>query len=131
MLDRQATGIDPAGARVGISTNTDVVILLEKLLSNQYVFFEEVSKEWNKAWGSLPKITKAITADISVSQLQWSFDGGLKETPEICVFFAEHCSLEVLQCAHANGFALNAGACSKAVARMHGPVGNQPGSGLA
>ena len=65
--------------------------VLAELLSNRYAFFGEVSKDWRSAWGELPKITQAITADTSISQLRWSFDGGLIKSPIICELIAEKC----------------------------------------
>ena len=91
--------------------------LLARLLSNQHVFFAGVSKVWRSAWGDLPKTTQAITAETSVSQLLWSFDGGLEKNPTVCEHIAEHCGLDVLQCAYSNGCALPEIACFKAAAR--------------
>ncbi|CAM9706437.1 unnamed protein product, partial [Laminaria digitata] len=98
--------------------NGDIMALLAALLpSNQHGYFAEVSKEWRDAWGDQPKHTQAVTSDFSVSQLQWSFDGGLIKGPRICFRVAEHCSLDVLRYAHSNGCQLLPGACFKAVAR--------------
>ncbi|CAM9217472.1 unnamed protein product, partial [Laminaria digitata] len=100
-----------------LCTNGDVMTLLAELLSNQHAFFAGVAKEWRAAWGGLPTITQAITADTTVSQLQWSFDGGLRKRPVVCGHIAEHCALEVLQYAHSNGCRLPEVACFKAAAR--------------
>lgn len=86
-----------------LSSNRDVMTLLAELLSNQHASFAGVSKEWRGAWGSLPKTTQAIMADTSLGQLQHSFDIGLTKTQVVCERIAEHCGVEILQCAHANG----------------------------
>ncbi|CAN0588116.1 unnamed protein product, partial [Laminaria digitata] len=62
-------------------------------------------------------MTQAITADTTVSQLQWSFDGGLGKSKKVCKRIAEHCGLDVLMCAHSNGCELTEKACFKAAAR--------------
>ena len=76
--------------------------LLAQLLSNQYAFFADVSIDWKNACGELPKITEAITADTTVSQLQWSLDAGLSKGG-VRVRVAEYSGLDVLQCAVPNG----------------------------
>ncbi|CAM9889809.1 unnamed protein product, partial [Laminaria digitata] len=68
MLDDKAIEVKPAGMGFRLDTNADVMNLLAELLSNQYVFFAGVSKDWKTAWGRLPKITQAITAKTTVSQ---------------------------------------------------------------
>lgn len=108
---------DPAGKLFPLQSNRDVMTVLANLLSNQYVFFAGVSKDWRSACGHLPKLTQAITADTSVSQLQWSFDCGLSKGAMVSERIAEHCNIEVLQCAHSNGCVLFAEACYKAAAR--------------
>ncbi|CAM9839972.1 unnamed protein product, partial [Laminaria digitata] len=113
MPETQATEIVPAGVDISACTNRDVLTLLAELLSNQYSFFAEVSKDWRDAWGDNPKTTQAITADTSVSQLQWSFDGGLKKTLVICERIAEHGGVAVLQCALSNGCRLSPRSCFK------------------
>ena len=100
-----------------LGTNSDVMTLLVELLSNQHVFFAGVSKSWRNTWGDLPKNTQAVTADTSVSQLQFSFDGGLRRRSRLCKLIANRCGLEVLQCAHSNGCELPYEACLKAAAR--------------
>ena len=91
--------------------------LLAELLSTQYAFFAGISKEWRNAWGELPKVTQAITADTSASQLQWSFDGGLLKGRMLCCEIAEHYDVEVLRCAHLNGCSLFQDACYVAAAQ--------------
>lgn len=81
--------------------------MLVELLSNQYASFAGVSREWRNGWGDLPKTTQAISADTTVSQLQLSFDGGLRRRPTVCEHIADHCSVDVLKCAHANGCSLS------------------------
>ena len=68
--------------------------LLAQLLSNQHAFFGGVSKEWRNAWENLPRLTQAITADTSVSQLQWSFNSGLKNRLMLGIHIAEHCGVD-------------------------------------
>ncbi|CAM9242002.1 unnamed protein product [Laminaria digitata] len=77
MVGTDATAGDTCAAEFSLNTNRDVMTLLAEILSNQHAFFAGVSKDWRNAWRHLPKTTQAITADTSVSQLQWSFDGGL------------------------------------------------------
>ena len=77
--------------------------LLAELLSNQYAFFAGVSKEWRDAWGDLPQTTQAITADTTVSQMQWSVDGGWGKSKTVYQRIAEHCGVDVLMWAHSNG----------------------------
>ena len=76
--------------------------LLAQLLSNQHAFFAGVSKEWRNAWENLPRLTQAITADTSVSQLQWSFDGGLKKRPVVCMHIDEYCGVDTLKHTHSS-----------------------------
>lgn len=78
-----------------LRANRDVMALLAELLSNQYWFFAGVSKEWKRAWGELPKTTQAITADTTVSQLQWSFDSGLTKRRLVCERIAEYCGVNI------------------------------------
>ena len=85
--------------------------LLVQLLSNQLAVFAGVSKEWRNGWENLPRLTQAITADTSVSQLQWSFDSGLRNRPMLGIHIAEHCGVDCLKCAHSNGCGLPNGAC--------------------
>lgn len=106
----------PVGLEFSIDTNRDVMTVLAQLLSNQHEFFAGVSKQWRNAWGDLPQTTRAITAETYVSQLQWSFDGGLRTRPQLCEHIAEHCGVEIMQCAYANGCVLCDEACFKAVA---------------
>lgn len=85
--------------------------------ATQYAFFSGVLKDWREAWGDLSKTTQAITADTSVSQLQWSFECGVQKRPMVCERIAEHCDLAVLQCAYSNRCPLSLKACFKAAAR--------------
>eukprot|EP00904_Undaria_pinnatifida_P007971 jgi/Undpi1/4303/HiC_scaffold_17.g07669.m1 len=100
-----------------LGTNGDVMALLAEFLSNQHAFFAGVSKQWRNAWGRLPKTTKAITADTSVSQLQWCFDGGLRKRPMLCEHIAEHCGVEILRFAYFDECEVPLKACFNAVAR--------------
>lgn len=117
MPDTQAAARELVEEGFPLDTNRDVMALLAQLLSNQHAFFAGVSKGWRNAWGDFPKTTRAITADTSVSQLQWSFDNGLEKRPTVCERIAEHCGLEVMRCAYSNGCNLPDIACFKAVAR--------------
>ena len=117
MQGAAATYRGSSGVDFPLHTNQDVMALLAKLLSDQYGFFASISKEWRDAWGDLPKRTRAITADTSVSQLQESFDGGLKKQPIVCDHIVEHCDVAILQFAHSNGCRLSEKAFSKAAAR--------------
>lgn len=99
-----------------LHNNRDVISLLAKLLSDQYVFFASVSRDWRNAWGDLPKLTQAVTADTSVSQLHWSFFVGLKKVGVISERIVEHCGVDILQCASYHGCVLTFPACVKAVA---------------
>lgn len=76
-----------------------------------------MSKEWRNAWGDLPKTTQFTIAETSVYQLQWSFDAGIMKNHIVCERIAQHCGVEVLQCAYSNGCRLSDAACSKAAAR--------------
>ncbi|CAN0110981.1 unnamed protein product, partial [Laminaria digitata] len=116
-LVNHAAGTETAGEGFPLHTNRDVMTLLAELLSNQYAFFAGVSNHWRNAWGELPKTTQAITADTSVSQLQWSFEGGLTKSPMICERIAEHCSVDILWCAYCHGCDIPLEACFKAAAR--------------
>ena len=91
--------------------------LLVKLLSKQHGFVAGVSKEWRNAWGDFPKSTQAITADTTVSQLQWSFDGGLKKVAVVCERIAEHCDVGILQYANSKGCPVSRRAFFTAAAR--------------
>lgn len=77
--------------------------VLAGVLCNQYAFFAEVSTDWRDAWGAHMKTTQAITADTSVSQLKWSFDGGLTKGALVSERIAEHCNVELLRYAHSKG----------------------------
>ena len=112
-----ASEIEFAEVTFSVSTNEDVMTLLAELLSNQYAFFAGVSKAWSKAWKGLPKTTQAITADTSISQLQWSFDAGLRRRPMVCQHIAEHCGVEIMQYAHSVGCDVPLNACFPAAAR--------------
>ena len=90
------------GVECSLGTNADVMTVLAKLLSNQHVFFAGVSKEWRNACGDLPNLTRAKTADTSVSQLQWSFDGGLKKRPVVCMHIDEYCGVDTLKHTHSS-----------------------------
>ncbi|MEP6135338.1 hypothetical protein [Marinobacter sp.] len=70
MLDTEVTKRKFAGNEFPLQTDKVVMTLLGEMLSNQYVFFAEESKDWKGAWGKLPKTTNAITADTTVSQLR-------------------------------------------------------------
>lgn len=113
--------MEPVIEESSLHRNGDILAILAGLLSNQYAFFAEVSKDWRDAWGDMPKTTSAITTYTSVSQLRWSFDSGLTDPrtsrPMICERITEHCSLDVLRCAHSNGCALLPKGCFKAAAR--------------
>lgn len=98
-----ATEMTSSGVGLSLNTNGDIMTLLVELLSNQHDFFAGVSTHWRNAWGDLSQVTQAITADTSVSQLQWSFDSGLIKRPTICMHIADHCGAEILQYAHSNG----------------------------
>lgn len=98
-----STNAGSSGKKVGLPTNPDVIAMLADFLSNQHAFFASVSKEWNSAWGDIPKSTQAITADTTVSQLQCSFDSGLRNRRTICEHIADNCGVEILQCAYSNG----------------------------
>ena len=113
---------DFSTGRFPLHTNRDVMTVLAELLSNQHLFFAGVSKEWRHAWGKRPKTTRAITAETSPSQLQWSFDGGLGKYSRIrqhlAEHIAEHCGgVDVLRCAYLNGCPIPEKACFKAAAR--------------
>lgn len=69
-LRTEAAEIASAGVGFSLHTNNDVMSLLAELLSDQYAFFAGVSGEWINAWGDLLKLTQAITADTTASQLQ-------------------------------------------------------------
>lgn len=69
----EATETDSSGVGFPLDANLDLMSLLAEILSDQHVFFAGVSTTWRNAWGDLPKYTRAITPDTSVSQLQWSF----------------------------------------------------------
>lgn len=101
----------PPGTEFSLGTNQDVLELLAELVSNQHAFFAGVSREWREAWGELPKDTRAITATTSVSQLQWSFEAGLRKGHIICERIAKHCGVELLQYAHSRGCVLFNQAC--------------------
>ena len=90
----------PAGDSFTRATNPDVMTVLAELLSNQHVFFAGVSKYRRNAWGGFPKRTQAITPDTSISQLQWSLDGGLKKTPTVHQLIIERCDVENLEYAN-------------------------------
>ena len=96
------TEIKVTGDIFPLNANRDVMTLLAELLSNQHALFAEVSIDWKNAWGELPKITQALTADTTISQLQWSLDAGLSKGG-VCVRVAECSSRDVLQCAVSNG----------------------------
>ena len=57
------TEIKVTGDIFPLNANRDVMTLLAELLSNQHALFAEVSIDWKNAWGELPKITQALTAD--------------------------------------------------------------------
>lgn len=76
-----------------------------------------MSKVWKHAWGDLAKTTQAITADPSVSQLQWGFDSGLRKRLNLCEHITEHCCLEVLQYAHSKGCKLPEETCFNAAGK--------------
>ncbi|CAM9474032.1 unnamed protein product [Laminaria digitata] len=115
--DTEDTEEANTGSGFSLCPDRDVMTLLAELLSNQHAFFAGVSKEWKTAWGGLPKLTRAITADTAVSQLHWSVDSGLQKRPIICDHVAEHCGLEILQYTHSTGCGLPQSTCFKAAAQ--------------
>ena len=117
MSSTKDTEPDAIGVVFPLQGNGDIMTLLADLLSNQYAFFAEVSRDWRNACDHLPRLTQAITADTSVSQLEWSFDSGLSKFGMVSERIAEHCNTELLRFAHSNGCVLFAEACYKAAAR--------------
>ena len=111
------TESEPTGEEFSLGTHLAVMSSPAALLSNQYAFFPEVSKEWRDAWGGRPRITLTTTSETSVSQLEWSFDSGLRFDLTTCTSIAEHCGAEVLRCALSNGCYMYPEACFKAAAR--------------
>lgn len=75
-------------------------VLAQFVEDDQYFFFASVCRAWREAWPqNRPKVTRAITSYTSVSQLQCSFDCGLKRTKAVCNAAAAAGNLEALRCA--------------------------------
>ena len=98
-------------------THRDAMTLLAELLFNQLVCFTGVSKEWRRIWGNLPKLTRATTADTSISQLQWSFDSGDRKIYILRPFIAEHCEVDILRCPLSKGCGFDQNGCFMAAAK--------------
>lgn len=116
MARPKSSKFEPDGVGFSVVASRDVMTLLAELLSNQHAFFAGVSKDWRNAWGGLPKITRAITVDTSISQLRWCFDAGLTKGPAVLENIAEFCTVKILQYAFSNRYYLTDAACYKAVA---------------
>lgn len=89
---------------------------------NQYIFFVSVCRMWRNIWprhhGSR-KVTRAVTVDTTVSQLQFSIDWDLPRTPKVCTAIAKLGRLDLLQCARQNGLPWDKSTCSAAARGGH------------
>lgn len=86
----------------------------------QHLYFASVSRGWRNAWGQeRPKVTAAVTADTSVSELLFSIECGAGRTGKRCTAMAELRRLDLLQCARSNGFPWGRFTCAKAAEGGH------------
>lgn len=49
--------------------NVDVLSHIKEFVSEDYIYFAPVSREWNAAWGENPKLTRAITQFTTLPQV--------------------------------------------------------------
>lgn len=100
-----------------LQTNTDIVShLAEFVEGDQFLFFALVCKSWWSRWGQRPKVTRAISADASVSQLQYSFNCGLARSHLVSDAAAWVGRLDLLQKARLRGCPCDETTCAAAAA---------------
>lgn len=85
-------------------TNEDIIgCLVEFVSKKQFLFFAPVSRTWVAAWGQRPTLTRFVTPDTSLSQMQYSFTcGEVVRGSGTCMRLAQYGKLQALQCAREN-----------------------------
>lgn len=71
-------------------TNMDILRTLAGIIDDEeYMFFALVSTGWRNAWAAdRPRVTRAVSAHCTVSQLEYSFACGLRRSVGVCTAVA-------------------------------------------
>lgn len=100
----------------------DVVSHMSEFVGeDEHLFFILVCRVWHDKWSLHHNhtVTRAVTADTTVSQLQFSIDHALCRTTKVCKAIAELGRLDLLKCARQNGLPWDKGTCSAAASGGH------------